>query len=168
MLALWNTVERWLVGVLAGAALALAFYAMTMRYVAPRLSPDWSDEVVIFLILWAVFLAGSALVREERHVRADLVVRLLAPAQQRWIEAVNSLAALIFCALLAGWGWAATEDARLLGERTVSTLHLPMWIYYLCLPTGCALMTLRYGQRLYRLLFAHEPDAFLGRERSHE
>ena len=54
----------------------------------------------------------------------------------------------------AGW----TPRLRLwIDERSSSDLQFPMWIYYLSLPTGGALMAVRYVIRLFRYLFHYDP-----------
>jgi len=42
-------------------------------------------------------IVSSQLVRTDGHVRPDLVLRLVPPGGQRWMEAVNCVVALVFC-----------------------------------------------------------------------
>ena len=153
MLALWNRLELMLVGTLAGIALLLAIYEMAVRYLAPSLSPDWSSELVVYLIIWSAFISASLLAERHRHVRADLFVRLLSVRAQRTLEIFNSAASLIFCILLVWFGWQVVELGQLLDERSASSMRFPMWLYYLALPTGAALMSIRFARKLYLLLF---------------
>ena len=47
---------------------------------------------------------------------------------------------------------------QLLIDETSSTdLQFPMWIYYLALPVGSALMLMRYLMRLVRFTFYFDP-----------
>jgi hypothetical protein len=39
------------------------------------------EELTIYIIIWSTFLTASLLVREDSHVRADLLMR---PERQRW------------------------------------------------------------------------------------
>jgi C4-dicarboxylate transporter DctQ subunit len=43
-------------------------------------------------------------------------------------------------AFLTWSGWIVVEEAYRWDERTTSTLQLPLWGYYLCLPVGMALL----------------------------
>lgn len=110
------------------------------------------------MVVWAIFLTGSALVRDDGHVRADLVLRLLTPGQQRWCEVLNCIVAAIFCAGLAWYGWQITWDAYDMGETSNSMLRFPLWIYFACLPVGAGLMTMRYIGRLVRYLIRFDPE----------
>lgn len=165
MLAAWNAIERGLAGLLAGAALIVALVAAFTRYLAPDYAPDWGDEMTVFLAVWSVFIAASLLVHEERHVRADLVLRILPPGLQRALEVATSLAALALTATLAWYGAEMVRQAIEFDDRTASTLRFPLWIYYACLPAGCALMALRYARRLWRDLSGHDPDRLAARGR---
>ena len=81
----WNRAERWLIGVIGIAALALAAYQMISRYGFPDAAISWSEEVVVYLLIAAAFLSGSLLVEEDGHVRADLVLRQVRDGQQDFV-----------------------------------------------------------------------------------
>jgi len=149
MLNLWNRVERNLIGLLASVALAVATYQMLARYFMPSLPTSWTGEVIIYLIVWSVFIAASLLVHEDGHVRADLVLRLLSTRRQRAVEIFNIVAALVFCLVLTYYGVLLTWDSYDMGERSITALRFPLWLYYAALPVGFGLMSLRYLRRLY-------------------
>ncbi|AFK55840.1 TRAP transporter small permease [Tistrella mobilis] len=145
-------VEHELVGLVATIAMLLATWQLLSRYLYPPASTHWIDEVVIYLIIWASCLSFSGLVAGNAHVRADLVLRLLPPRMQRVVEGFNTLAALTLCGLLVWFGGRIVFDAWDIGETSLSELQFPMWIYYLALPVGAALMALRYLARLAGLI----------------
>lgn len=161
MLAVWNRIERLLTGMLGLAALVVGAYAVIGRYVDQRIAFTYGEEAVVYLTVWAVFLAASQLVRTDGHVRPDLVLRLLPPRGQRWAEAFNCCAALLFCAGLAWYGLQIAVTSYALDERSETGLQFPMWIYYAALPTGGGLMTLRYLRRLHRYLFRFDPKTMV-------
>jgi C4-dicarboxylate transporter DctQ subunit len=55
------------------------------------------------------------------------------------------------------YGWRVVSTALLLDQRSSSDLQFPMWIYYAALPTGGALMLVRYVIRLVRYAFLFDP-----------
>lgn len=158
MLNLWNRIERELIGWLAATALVIATYQMVVRYFFPGLPTSWTGEIIIYLIVWSVFIAGSLLVHEDGHVRADLVLRLLPLKRQRAVEIFNTASALVFCLVLAYYGVLMTWDSYDMGERSVTALRFPLWIYYAALPTGFCLMSLRYMRRLYLYIFRYDEE----------
>src|SRR5262249_5636071 len=58
------------------------------------------------------------------------------------------LAAIVFCAALAWYGWQVVATALTIDEHSASDLRFPMWIYYAALPAGGLLMSMRYFIRL--------------------
>ena len=154
----WDKVERFLIGLLGAAAMLIGLVQVIGRYLAPRYAISWAEEVIVYLIVWAIMLAASQLVRTDGHVRPDLVLRVASPRIQRWMEVMNCIAAIAFCAGLAWYGWSIVATSWQLDERSSSDLQFPMWLYSAAIPTGAMLMTGRYLNRLYRYLFAFDPE----------
>jgi C4-dicarboxylate transporter DctQ subunit len=156
-MALWNRLELWLAGLFGAAALLVEGYQVFGRYIDPSLAITWGDEVIVYLIVWAIFLASSQLVRTDGHVRPDLVLRLLPARVQRVVEIGNCLVAIAFCVGLTWLGWQLSYTAFEFDDRSSTGLSFPMWLYYAALPTGGALMSARYVIRLYRYVFHFDP-----------
>ena len=77
-------------------------------------------------------IIASQLVRTDGHVRPDLVLRLLPPGVQRWVEMFNCLVAIAFTFGMVWYGWevvehrAAARPAQLVGSA-VPDLDLLHW-----------------------------------------
>jgi len=155
--AVWDRVERLLVGLLGAAALVIAVVQVFGRYVNPAGAINWAEEVIVYVAVWAVMLIASQLVRTDGHVRPDLVLRLLPPRGQRWLEMVNCLVAIAFTAGMVWYGWRVVSTALLFDQRSSSDLQFPMWIYYAALPAGGALMLVRYVIRFVRYALLFDP-----------
>ena len=153
----WTWLERAIVGLLGLVALGVGLAQVLGRYVYPDLGSGWGDEVMVYLIIWAVMIVSSELVRTDGHVRPDLVLRLMGPQTQRVVECLNCLVAIVFAAGLAWYGWQIVDTAMLLDERSFSGLNFPMWIYDASLPVGSALLGLRYVLRFCRFAFHYDP-----------
>ncbi len=153
----WNFVERSLIGLLGAMALAVGAYQVIGRYIDQRIAFQYGDEVVVYLTVWAVFLASSQLVRTDGHVRPDIIIRLLPPQGQRWVESFNCCVAIAFCAGLVYCGFQIAQGSYELDERSITGLDFPMWLYYASVLAGGFLMLLRYLIRLYSHLFRFDP-----------
>jgi C4-dicarboxylate transporter DctQ subunit len=152
----WSWLEQTIVGVLGIAALAFGVVQVVGRYVAPHHAIAFAEEVIVYLVVWAIMITSSQLVRWDGHVKSDLVLRLLSPNQQRWLEVFNCVAALAFVVGLCWFGWQVVDTALLLDERSSSDLQFPTWLYYAALPTGGALMAVRYAIRLISFVFFYD------------
>ncbi len=153
---LWDRIERIIVGLLGGFALLIAVLQVFGRYIDPEHAITWAEEVIVYIAVWAVMLVASDLVRTNGHVRPDLVLRLLRPQTQRWVEVFNCLVAIAFTTGMVWYGWDVVDTAVLFDQRSSSDLQFPIWIYYMALPVGGGLMLLRYLARLYRYLFVFD------------
>jgi len=153
----WDRVERLLVGILGACAMSIAAIQVFGRYIDPAAAITWAEEVIVYIAVWAVMIIASQLVARDGHVRPDLVLRLLRPGVQRWVEMFNCLVAIAFTLGLLWYGWTVVDTALLLDQRSSSDLQFPLWIYYLALPVGGALMFGRYLIRLVRYAFFFDP-----------
>lgn len=151
-------IENVLMAILAIAALALVVTEVFLRYFFPRYLTDWGMEFTIYFSVWAFFLAGAPLVREGRHIRADILLHLLPVRAQRWLEILAIVVAIIFVAVLCYYGWSMVASSRGLGERSESSARFPLWIYYMSLPFGMTLMIFPLLKRLYDYLFKFDPE----------
>jgi len=134
-------IDRWLErlallgGVLLVAVGGLISYEVVARYLfnAPT---TWILDVSIYLTMWATFLAVGHTLRAGAHIRMDLYVRRLAPRVRRWTDVIVALVALAFSALLTWQGLQSIVDAVRLGEVTLSTIRVPLWVPLAAIPTG--------------------------------
>ena len=165
----WDTIERTIVGLLGALAMVVGIVQVVGRYFFPALAISWAEEVIVYLVVWGIMLAASQLVRTDSHVRPDLVLRAVTPRVQRWMEVANCIVALAFCLGLAWYGWSTVATSWQLDERSSSDLQFPMWLYSAAVPTGAVLMSGRYFIRLYRYLFAFDPETMtVGHIPAHE
>lgn len=153
----WDRIEQTLVGLLGLCALIVALWQIIGRYLAPEHAISYAEEVIVYLMIWAVMIVSSQLVRLDGHVRPDLVLRVLPQQLARWMEVFNCLVAIAFSAALVWYGSHIVHTSILIEERSSSDLQFPMWIYFLSLPTGGALMVVRYVVRLIRYIGYYDP-----------
>ncbi|THD73615.1 MAG: TRAP transporter small permease [Bradyrhizobium sp.] len=153
----WDWIEETLVGLLGLVALVIGLLQVIGRYIDPGRAISYAEEVIVYLIIWAIMIVSSQLVRRDGHVRPDLVLRLLPPRYLRLVEIFNCLVAIVFCGSLIWYGWQIVDTSLLIDETSSTDLQFPMWIYYLALPVGSALMLLRYIMRLVRFTLYFDP-----------
>jgi C4-dicarboxylate transporter DctQ subunit len=161
---LWDRAERAIVGILGLAALACAVWQVLTRYFFPQDSIGYAEEVIVYLLIWAVMIVSSQLVRTDSHVRPDVLRGVVPPAVALWLDMFNCTAAIVFCGALTWYGWQIVATAWAIDERSASDLRFPMWIYYAALVTGSALMSIRYAIRLFGLAGSRDPALMLPRQ----
>lgn len=150
--SVWTRLEELVVGGLALAALLVCSYNVFVRYFVPRYTWEASDEVQVYLVIWAVFLALGLVTAADRHVRADLFVAMFPAGFRRFVGAFGELLGLAFALLLLGYGAAITWQTWSYGDVSTTELRFPLWIYSAALPVGALLMSVAYAQRCLKLL----------------
>lgn len=154
-------IENLLMALLAAATLSLVSFEVVTRYFFPRYLTDWGMEFTIYFTVWAIFIAGAPLVREARHVRADILLVMLPASMQRALEILALLVGLFFACALTWFGWQMVFKAYSLSENSESSMRFPLYIYYMALPAGTTLMILPFLQRLYLYIFQFDPATML-------
>jgi len=160
ILSVWDTLETYFSGILVTLATAFAFYQVVMRYLFSK-SPHWAEESVVYLIIWAVFIISSKLVRDDEHVGADFVIRRTPFRFQRVVEIINCLLVLSFCGLVMWYGFKIVATTHAMNEVSQTELRFPMWIAYSAIPVGGCLIFLSYLRRLYLFIFHFDPKVLL-------
>lgn len=143
------SLSRNLAGVISAMALLLLCFEVVTRYFFPSYLPDWSAEIVIYLVVWALFLAAGELVLEGKHIHADLIVDRLPPKAKWSLAILASIAGLGFSVLFLWYGYEVVAFAHMIGEEGESSLRFPKYLYYLALPVGMAMQCLGYLVRIY-------------------
>jgi C4-dicarboxylate transporter, DctQ subunit len=150
--------EEWLVASFMGLATVVIFVSVLHRYTGDvpwiwkytqHLSLTWAQELCIYLFIWMAKFGAAYGVRTGIHVGVDVLVRLLEPAKRRFWITFDLLAGAFFTGVIAVLG--AMFVWRMMGTGQVSPdLELPMWIVYLAVPLGSALMCYRFLQVCWR------------------
>ena len=153
-----------IVAVLMALALALSTLGILSRYFLADFNLDWIGEVVIFMIIWAILLCIPRVERRSAHVRVDFLFDAMSPKGQKFAEMLSIVIGVLVSILLVYAGWLVVGDAILWKDRTPSTLHVPLWIYYSSLSVAFALNLLFLTERAINVMqgqIAHPHDTNL-------
>lgn len=141
-------IEQTIVGLLGLAALSVCFYNIIVRFFAPSLTLEWSDEVQVYITVWAIFLILGVVTATDRHVKADLFVGMFSTAVQKRLHSFSDILGLGFSLMLVYFGVLITIESYQFGDLSISSLRFPLWIYMAALPVGFALAAAHYVIRI--------------------
>lgn len=139
-----SRIELHLIGVFAGLALGLEFLVMSTRYLLPSLPFGWAEQLVIYLLTWALWLSASQLVEKQEHIHNDLLLSRLPSRLERKARLMISTAGLILCAALCWGSFAVVHFAWITGETSEGNTPIPLVLYYLSMAVGTLLMSGKY------------------------
>jgi C4-dicarboxylate transporter DctQ subunit len=128
---------------LMGIMAIIVSYEVIMRYVFN--SPTgWTIEFVPFMILWGGFVGAALTLKQDRHIRVDLLIRYLSPKYQTIMSIVTTAMGVVFSSVLFVEGVKMVIQTKELGTRTSGTFELPIFIPQLCVPVGALLLLLQF------------------------
>lgn len=132
------------------AALAVCVgLEVVMRYFfgAPT---RWVIEFSEYALLWLAFLAGAWILREEGHVRIEMLTELLSPRWQRRCHFVTSWLGAGVCAVFCWVTVAYLVRIQQSGEMLFKSVPVEKWAIMAVMPPGLALLALQFVRRAFR------------------
>jgi TRAP-type C4-dicarboxylate transport system permease small subunit len=116
--------------------LLFTFAGVVSRYVFGR-AQAWTVEVSEYLLLYMVFLGGAWLLREDGHVRMDLLVQNLQGAKRELLEVLLFVISTALVGVVAYYGVVVTWEAYASGSlHSVSSLRPRVYLLLLPIPVG--------------------------------
>ena len=151
-----DRLEEWLIAGLMGAATLVIFIAVLHRYASGlaipglqdwllRMNTSWAQELTIYLFVWMAKFGAAYGVRTGIHVGVDVLVNRLQSAMQRRFILFGLLAGAAFTGIIAVLGADFVYELSDTSS-TSEVLEVPIWIVYLAIPLGSALMCFRFLQ----------------------
>jgi C4-dicarboxylate transporter, DctQ subunit len=120
----------------------------------------WIIEVSEYVLVYITFLITAWVLRQEGHVKLELVLSKLNPSVQRIMNFCTSVVGAMVCFTLTWFGITFTWDLFQSNYFTPGTLMLPKYIFAAIIPIGSFTLFVQFLRRAYRnLLSLKEPGA---------
>ncbi len=126
---------------IAAAGLILTWEVIGRYFLA--IASDWQDELSAMLLIGATFISAAWTQARRGHVAIDALSHILPPGIERLRRRAADLVACIFCAYFAYKSAQLLHEAWEEGQTTPSAWGSPLWIPYLCMAAGMALLALQ-------------------------
>ena len=149
-----DRLEEWLIASFMAAATLIIFAAVLHRQSSAipwlwdytgELNFSWAQELCIYLFIWMAKFGAAYGVRTGIHIGVDVVVNAAGPRLKRVLVVLALSLGAFFTAVIAimgsRWVWFIHGTGQVSPD-----LEWPMWVVYLCIPLGSALMCYRFLQ----------------------
>lgn len=107
-------------------------------------SSIWQTEFVTFALVAATFIGAPYILLTRGHVAVDVLPLMVGHDARRWLSVVGSLIALAFCGFFLyasiPWWYETWQN----NQTTSSMWRARLWIPYLSVPVGLALLCLQF------------------------
>ena len=111
----------------------------------------WSNEISELMLYGITMLAAPWLLREGRHIRVDILLRVLPPRVAYASEWLSDGIGLACCVAMMWYGSAAAIRSYADGAQSIKTLVMPEWWFMAPLPVCFALLSVEFVLRMRRL-----------------
>jgi TRAP-type C4-dicarboxylate transport system permease small subunit len=108
------------------------------RYVL-NASPVWAEQAALLILIWCVFIAAAAGMREGFHIRIAAVVDRLPHRLRRLANGVSNVVVAVFGAAMFVFG---AELASATWHHVIPTLGIPRGLAYIPISVSGLLITL--------------------------
>ncbi len=123
-------------------AVFVYYYEVVARYVFN--SPtNWAHEGMFLMFGMQYLIAGGFCLRENAHVRVDVIYSQLSQRTQAMIDVITSVFFFIFVLTLLVTGWIFFHDAYQIGEVSFTEWGIQYWPIKFALPAGALLLMLQ-------------------------
>ncbi|MGO0577579.1 TRAP transporter small permease [Ornithinimicrobium panacihumi] len=142
-----STVEN----VLAATALGLAALISIINIIIRQFGQAWfwTEEAVIYLIIFSTFIGAVITLRHNEHVSVDILGVFFKERGKKWLALLAGVVTLIYLGIMSYLGWMLLFEP--FSSTTVTpVLKLPLWVVESAVPIGMTLMFLRAIEMLWR------------------
>ena len=116
-----------------------------------HVSITWTTELTEYALLYITFLLAPWVLKEDRHVRVDIVLNVVknrSPRAAAIMEIVGNVLGVVFFGLLAYYGTLVTIDNFARGVRNPTILTFPKGPLLLVIPVSCACLVIQFARRI--------------------
>ena len=131
-----------------GIILMVLTLVVFLRYFFRR-AAAWSLEIIEFCLLFLAFLGATWLLKEEQHIKMDIVLERLRPKARLWLNVITSLMSAISCLIITWYGATACWGLYKSGQYFATYLEPPKYIIIAIVPFGCLLLSIQLLRRAY-------------------
>ena len=123
-------------------------YEVVMRYFFNR-PPVWVIDITEILLLYIAFLAVAWLLREEGHIRMDMVLTQLKPRPQALLNIITSTICAIIFLIVTWYGARLTLEYFQTGYFLPTHLKIPQGFVASIIPVGSFMFSIQFLRRAY-------------------
>lgn len=105
---------------------------------------SWMTDVTEYSLLYIAFLGAAWLLREDGHVRIDLVLNYLKPRARAILNAATSGVGAIICLVITWESSRLTWWAMQTGLHVLKAIEIPKWIPLAIIPVGSFLLSIQF------------------------
>jgi TRAP-type C4-dicarboxylate transport system permease small subunit len=108
---------------------------------------EWIVEISGHVLVYLPFLAGAWALKNEKHVKMDLIFNYMSPKSQALLNSIMYAVGAMVCVACAWYGSQVTTELLRTGFPTQGVLKMPEWPIMIIIPLGFVLLVLEFIRR---------------------
>lgn len=134
--------EEWILVFIYGVMLFVATAQIIFRYIINK-SLSWSQDFLIYLLIWSVFIGISLAVKRRKHIRVELAYSVLSKKAQLYLKVFSNLIFIAFCAIISVYSFIKVYKLIFVNPQVSESTGLSMWMVQIAVPLGFTLSIYR-------------------------
>jgi TRAP-type C4-dicarboxylate transport system permease small subunit len=136
-------------GIFTGIMTVIVGYAVVGRYILNR-PIGWSEEIAMYLMVWAVFLGAAYTLKEDAHIGVDVLVERLRPGLRKDFRIFHYSVGIVFFSILLYKGIQMVALSIKMNALSMA-IDFPLYIAHLSVPVGSVILILQCLNKLLEL-----------------
>jgi len=137
-------------------AVTVVCQMVLVRYVFNH-ATSWQTEFVTYILIAATFIGSPYVLLTRGHVNVDLLPMYVGHRARFALALLASTLSLAFCLVVTWYGYRLWLESWNKGWLSDTIWAVRMWIPYLAMPVGFAILSLQYVADILSLLTGRYP-----------
>ena len=109
---------------------------------------SWMLELTEYAMLYIPFLGAAFVLKEDGHIRIDLVITFLSEQSRGWLNVVTSFVGGVVMLTYTWFGAQVTLDYFKRGVPSLESLKTPMFLILMIIPIGGLLFSIQFFRQM--------------------
>ena len=109
---------------------------------------SWMLEITEYTMLYIPFLGAAFVLKEDGHIRIDLVITFLSERSRGWLNVVTSFVGGVVMLTYTWFGAQVTLDYFKRGVPSLESLRTPMFLILMIIPIGGLLFSIQFFRQM--------------------
>ena len=124
----------------------------------------WVTEITEYILLYVTFLGAPWLLKEDGHVRVDIIIRKFSITSQKLIDISTSIIGIFVCSILVWFGAETTWSFYTRGIPVIKVLEVPKFLLLGVIPFGSLFLIIQFIRRVRGLYEAFSSERIMQKE----
>ena len=108
----------------------------------------WMLEITEYAMLYIPFMGAAFVLKEDGHIRIDLVITFFSERVRGWLNVVTSLVGGIVMCVYTWFGAQVTLDYFRRGVPSLESLKTPMFLILMIIPIGGFFFSIQFFRQM--------------------